>query len=85
MIVLLHVLIALSSMAYTGYVYLSPSKAKLNASYGLVAATIGSGTYLVWTTHAPMLEACVTGLVYLGIVLVGIAAAHHKLATEKVQ
>jgi len=30
-----------------------------------------------------MQEVCVTGLVYLGITLTGIFAAHHKLVKQK--
>lgn len=78
MIVLLHVLIALSSAAYTTYLYFSPSKRKFYAAYGLIGATLASGTYLVISTHSPLLSSCVTGLIYLGIVLTGLLAAHRK-------
>jgi hypothetical protein len=80
MALLLHILIALSSIAFTTYVFFSPSKPKLNASYALVAATIASGTYLVFANPAHMLQSCVSGLIYLGIVTVGIVSARAKLA-----
>lgn len=82
MVVLLHVLIALTSVIYTTYLYFQPSKRKFYAAYGLIGATLASGTYLVISTHSPLLSSCVTGLVYLGIVLSGLAAASRKL-TEK--
>lgn len=82
MIILLHVLIALTSIIYSGYAFFAPSKAKIRASYGLVAATLISGTYLVVSTHSPILSSCVTGLIYLGIVMSGILAAQHKLTTD---
>lgn len=83
MIVLLHVIIALSSMAYTTLMYVAPSKNKLKISYGLIGLTLASGTYLVVSTHAQMLSSCMTGLIYLGIVSAGILAARHKLATQE--
>jgi hypothetical protein len=79
MIVLLHILIALGSIIYSGYVFFSPSKTKIRASYCLVAATLISGTYLVISTHSPILSSCVTGLIYLAIVMFGILAADNKL------
>lgn len=82
MAILLHVLIALTSLVYAGYVYFSPSKTKLYAAYGLVALTLISGTYLVVTMNTPLLQACSTGLLYLGVVLSGLLAAHRKLATQ---
>jgi hypothetical protein len=82
MLVLFHVIIAISSLAYTASVFLSPSNAKLRVSYGLVATTVASGTYLVISTNAKMLQACITGLSYLGLILLGIIATHYKLAKE---
>jgi hypothetical protein len=83
MIILIHVLIALTSIAYSGFTFFEPSRTKLNVSYGLVAATLISGTYLVVSTHSPILSSCVTGLVYLGVVTSGLLAAHRKLRLEE--
>jgi hypothetical protein len=60
-----------------------PTKRKLQISYSLVGLTLVSGTALVVTTHSPLLSSCMTGLVYLGIVLSGIFATQRKLATEQ--
>lgn len=83
MIVLIHVLIAVSSLIYTAYVYLSPSEAKVRASYGLVGLTLASGTFLVLSKPAHMLQACIIGLFYLGIIVLATVAAREKLATAK--
>lgn len=83
MIILIHVLIAITSILHSGYVYMRPSKRRINASYGLVAATLISGTYLVVSTGSPILSSCVTGLVYLGFALFGIIAARYKLAAQE--
>jgi hypothetical protein len=80
MILLLHIAIALASMIYTGYVFFSPSRAKLRGSYALVALTIASGTYLVVDKPSHMVQACATGLVYLGVIFAGIVAVRLKLA-----
>lgn len=83
MIVLLHVLIALTSIGFTTYLYCRPSKRKFYASYSLIAATLASGTYLVISTHAPMLSSCTTGLLYLGIICCIMVPAHIKLAADE--
>lgn len=80
MALVLHVIIALASIAWTGYVFFAPSKTGLELSYALVALTLATGTYLVWSAHAPLLQACVTGLAYLAVVFSGILAARYRLA-----
>lgn len=76
---LVHITIALLSVAFSTYLYFAPSRAKLRASYGLVALTVASGTYLVVATDAAMLRTCMTGLLYVGVMIVVIAAARNKL------
>jgi hypothetical protein len=82
MTLILHIIIALSSLLYSGYVFFSPSQKKLRASYGLIAMTLASGTYLVISTHSPILSSCISGLVYLAAVLSATIAAQRKLRTE---
>jgi len=82
MIVLFHVMIALAGIVLSTFSYFSPSKAKLRISYGLVGLTFVSGTYLVVSTHANLISACVTGVIYLAIVSFALILAHRKLATE---
>lgn len=83
MMLIAHITIALASLAYTAYVYFSPSQNKLRATYAFVAATIGTGTWLVMANPAHMVQSCIMGLAYLGIMFFGIAMAHNKLATAK--
>jgi hypothetical protein len=82
MFILAHVIIALSSMALTTYLYFKPSKRKFHAAYGLVAATLASGTYLVVSTHSPLLSSCMTGLIYLGAVSGGMIAARRRVRAD---
>jgi hypothetical protein len=83
MILILHILIALTSVVYSGYVFLSPTKRRLRISYSLVCLTLFSGIYLVAVRHSPLLAACTSGLIYLGAVLTGLAAAQRKLHPEE--
>jgi hypothetical protein len=80
MVIAVHVLIAILSVIFTGYTFLSPSQTKLRVSYSLVALTVASGTYLVITMPAHLVQSCVTGLVFIGVSLTGIAASKRKLA-----
>lgn len=82
MIVVLHVLVALGGLVQSTYAFFAPSKGKVNASFALLALTIASGSYLVVSTHAPMLQACMTGLLYTGVVSFGIVGARYKLAKQ---
>jgi len=82
MMVIIHVLIALSSIAFTTYAYFRPSAAKLKIGYGFVGMTLATGMYLVWSAPAHMIEACTMGLFYLGIVTLGIVATRSKLAAQ---
>ncbi|MDR3642283.1 MAG: hypothetical protein P4L74_01475 [Candidatus Doudnabacteria bacterium] len=79
MILIFHILVALSSLGYTGYVFFSPSKGKLHIAYTLVVLTVISGTFLIVTKPAHMTQTCEEGLAYLAIVAYGIVAARHKL------
>ena len=84
MLVIIHVLIALSSVAYTTYLYFSPTDTKFKVSYGLVAATLASGTVLIISTHTNMLQACMSGLFYLTAVSFGLVLAKHRYSKEKI-
>ncbi len=85
MIILLHVIVALTSLGYTTFVFVRPSHRGLHINYALVATTVASGTYVAWSTHARMLQACVSGLLYMGIVAFGLVSARSKLAAQKVR
>lgn len=79
MILLIHILIAMASIAFATYLFFAPSRAKLAMTYGLVASTVASGVYLIVSTPVHMTQTCVTGLVYLGAVAVVIGLAYRKL------
>jgi len=82
MFLLIHIVIALSSVGYTTYLYFSPSRRHFYTAYALVGSTLASGTYLVISTRSPLLQSCLTGLIYIGVVLFGIATAYRHAASE---
>lgn len=82
MILIFHIVVALAGIASSTYAFVAPSRAKLNATYGLIALTFASGTYLVISTHSPLLASCVSGLAYLAVTLGGLFAAGRKLARQ---
>lgn len=80
---LLHISIALFSLVWTAVTWFAPSQTKLKTAYGLTAATLASGTYLVISLHQPLVHACMSGLLYLGVSLTGIVADSRKLARQE--
>ena len=79
---LFHIIAALVSIGFSTHLYVSPSRSKLRISYGLLGATVASGTYLVVVSHAAILSTCMMGLLYIGVVSAIILAARRKLAEE---
>jgi hypothetical protein len=82
MFLLTHILIACTSIIFTTYLFIVPSKAKFIVHYSIIALTVMSGTYLVISTHANMLQSCVTGVVYVLAVTLGTIAARYKFIRE---
>lgn len=80
MILITHIIIALSGLALTTYAYFRPSTVHLRAAYVTVGLTFVTGFYLVAMAPAHMLQACIEGVVYLGIASIGIVATRAKLA-----
>jgi hypothetical protein len=85
MMLIPHIIIALSSILYTGYVFVKPSKNKFYVSYSLIAATLATGTYLVIMMPAHLVSACFTGIAYLAFVTAGIVAAHKRYVASEVK
>lgn len=79
MILLIHIIIALASVLFSSITFFKASMKKLALSYGLIVATVASGTYLILTTPGSMLKSCLTGLVYVTIVAVITIATHARV------
>lgn len=82
MLILIHVIIALFSVACATYTFFAPSKSSLYLSYALIASTLISGTYLIIASHASLLSSCMSGLIYITVVSFGILPARKKLAAS---
>lgn len=82
MMLLLHILIALTSIVVSGTALVRPSRGLLRATYVLVTATLASGTYLVALRPSHLPSACISGLLYLAAVGVTTVAARQKLTTQ---
>lgn len=82
MIVFLHVVVALLSIVIATSVYIRPSKNKFYFSYALVAATIISGTFLILQSPAHMVQSCIMGTLYVGVVLSTLVLAKKKMASQ---
>lgn len=67
MVLLFHVIIALSSIVVASYMFIRPSNRGFLTSYLLIGGTLASGTLLVITTPSEMLHICISGTAYLAV------------------
>ena len=79
-----HIVIAISGLVAAALSLATLSEKMITLSYALTAATIATGTVLVFTA-GNVLKSCLSGLLYLSAVLVMTAIAKHRLATSKVE
>lgn len=79
MIILLHVIIALTSIVIASFTFLKPTLKKLIVSYGFILGTVATGTYLLISVPSHILQSCMMGLAYLTIVTLATIAAHVRL------
>ncbi len=80
MIVLLHVLIAVSSLALVTYTFFKPTHKIFFVSYGSILLTVVSGLYLVIIEPTRMLHTCEVGLIYLVVAVTATVMARVRLA-----
>jgi len=80
---IIHISIALASVAYTTYLLVAPAESRFRIAYVLIGLTILTGTYLVLALPAHLTEVCITGLTYIGLVSVGIVAARLRLTKDR--
>jgi hypothetical protein len=77
-----HIIIALTGIVVTTILLFSPSKKKFNLTYLLLAGTIGTGTVLIIMSPSHMLQSCVMGIAYTAFVVTGVVIAKKRLAKE---
>jgi hypothetical protein len=81
---LFHIIAAFLSIAFTFNTYLSPSSMKVKVSWMFVVATLGSGTLLTVVNPGYLLQACLSGSIYLAVVSYGIILTSRKLTNQKI-
>lgn len=80
-----HITVALSSVAYSTYLLVAPSKTRFRVSYSLVALTLASGTYLTLSHPSHMVQSCISGVIYICFVLAAIIFARQKFAAQNAE
>lgn len=87
MVILIHVIIALTSIIIATIGFFRLSLRVLAVSYGLIIATVSSGTLLLVISPSHILQSCLSGVVYLSVVSLITIATHVRLrryATENI-
>lgn len=77
----LHIVIALTSLAVVGIVLARPSQRILNLSYGLIGGTLVSGVALIIFGYS-VLYVCTAGVMYSLLSIVIVVAARKRLAAQ---
>lgn len=79
MILLMHILIAVTGLAVATFGLFRPTFARIMSSYGLIIGTVISGAILMFTTSADVLKTCLTGLAYVTVASLITIAAHSRV------
>ena len=79
MIILIHVIIALTSIVIASFTFFQPTIKRLIVSYGFILGTVGTGSYLLLAYPSHILQSCLMGLAYLTIVSIATITAHVRL------
>jgi hypothetical protein len=82
MILIAHIVIAIMSIGIATLAVILPSTLSLRTAYVFAGLTLGSGIYLVVSAPAHMVQACISGVIYLSIVTLAIMAARSRLAAR---
>lgn len=82
MLLVAHILVALGGIVVAVVSLISLSPRAIHASYALTAATIVTGTGLVILKPESIIKSCLTGLLYLVVILTLTSLAHYRQATN---
>ena len=80
MLTLLHISIALVSVAYLTFIVLSRKQHGFKIAYATVIATLGSGILLMVIRPETLSHVCASGTVYLAVASAAIAFAKYRQA-----
>lgn len=79
MILVAHILLALSSIIYSTYVLFSPSRVRVYGSYSLIASTLTTGIYLTLIHPNHIKQACISGIIYVATMSAIMIMVHSRL------
>ncbi|MEK7626297.1 MAG: hypothetical protein AAB423_03035 [Patescibacteria group bacterium] len=79
MVLIAHILLALSSILFSTYVLFNPSRSKIYSSYSLIASTLTTGVYLTLIHPAHIKQACISGVVYIATMSAIMISVHARL------
>ena len=74
-----HILLAILSILWVTFTLYRPARERLQFSYIMAGAVLLSGAGLTLTTGQNIVQSCVMGLFYLGVVMLGAHAARKRL------
>ncbi len=84
MLLAFHLGSALLSILLSTAALFRPTQPKLHASYLLIGTTFASGSYLVYVSHSPLLQSCISGITYLAVTSGMTYIARYRLAKQSV-
>ncbi len=79
MVLLLHIMIAISSIGIATFTYFKPTTKRLGTSYGFIVATVATGTALLIMNPSNILHTCLSGLFYVTVVSIVTIATHVRV------
>ena len=85
MVLVLHIIIAITSLAFAVYAAVGPSMKMIKTASVSIAATLVSGSVLIFQ-GADILHLCLSGLVFTVVTVgaVAVALRRMKLASEQI-
>ncbi len=81
MLIVLHIVLAFSSIGAAIYSFFRPSKNVIKTGYYLAGVTLSSGVLLVVVNNASLLRTCISGIALFAGVSILNTLAMHKLAS----
>lgn len=78
---IIHIAVAMVSLALATYILVRPSRKLIIVSYVLVAGTLSTGTYLV-LQGANLWHMCLTGIVYCTLAVGATELSRRRLAAR---
>lgn len=82
MILISHIALSVVSLLVGTIVLFSPSKLKLRVLYVLTLLAIGSGVVLGINSHADLTRSCISGSIYLAVIVAISFVSRRRLALK---